>query len=209
MHSPLWKITHQSPSVSCTPPCEKSPIKSHRFCVLPPLRNHCFWWALISAKTVFFDNNRTRRIGVISGGYRSGVWMEYWRVWNDCCRVCRRPAVPSSSLLPFRPSIWPDAITLIGRTKRLSSIYSWSGPRTVLAYPTLPRWMRKWLIGEGWTSGCAEKTDDLIWRWRPWSDQFAVIVRGKFESVSVYFYCQNCFFSRWKNLYLKSSVLAG
>ena len=32
--------THRSPSVSCTPPFEKSPIKSHRFCVLPPLKNH-------------------------------------------------------------------------------------------------------------------------------------------------------------------------
>ena len=32
--------THQNPSVSCTPPFEKSPTKSHRFCVLPPLKNH-------------------------------------------------------------------------------------------------------------------------------------------------------------------------
>ena len=40
MYSPLWKITHQDPSVLCTLPFEKSPIKSHRFCVLPPLKNH-------------------------------------------------------------------------------------------------------------------------------------------------------------------------
>ena len=40
MYSPLWNITHQSPSVLCTPPFEKSLIKSHRFCVLPPLKNH-------------------------------------------------------------------------------------------------------------------------------------------------------------------------
>ena len=39
MYSPLWKITHQTPSVSCTPPFEKSPIKAHRFYVLPPLKN--------------------------------------------------------------------------------------------------------------------------------------------------------------------------
>ena len=32
--------TRQKPSVLCTPPFEKSPIKSHRFCVLPPLKNH-------------------------------------------------------------------------------------------------------------------------------------------------------------------------
>ena len=33
--------THQKPSVLCTPPpFEKSPIKTHRFCVLPPLKNH-------------------------------------------------------------------------------------------------------------------------------------------------------------------------
>ena len=38
--SPLWKITHQTPLVSCTPPFEESPIKTHRFCILPPLKNH-------------------------------------------------------------------------------------------------------------------------------------------------------------------------
>ena len=47
MYSPLWKIPHRKPSVSSTPPFEKSPIKAHWFCVLPPLKNHCFWWALI------------------------------------------------------------------------------------------------------------------------------------------------------------------
>ena len=31
------KKTFQNPSVLCSPPLEKSPIKSHRFCVLPPL----------------------------------------------------------------------------------------------------------------------------------------------------------------------------
>ena len=35
----FWKITHQNPSVLCTPPFEKSPIIPHRFCVLPPLKN--------------------------------------------------------------------------------------------------------------------------------------------------------------------------
>ena len=40
MYSPLWKITHQNQSVLCTPPCEKSPIKTHWFCVLPPVKNH-------------------------------------------------------------------------------------------------------------------------------------------------------------------------
>ena len=53
MYSPQWKITHQKPSVLCTPPFEnhpskaigfvysplwKSPIKSHQFYVLPPLK---------------------------------------------------------------------------------------------------------------------------------------------------------------------------
>ena len=32
--------THQTPSVLCTPPSGKSPIKSDWFCVLPPLKNH-------------------------------------------------------------------------------------------------------------------------------------------------------------------------
>ena len=37
---PFEKSPMKSPSVLCTPPFEKSPIKSHRFCVLPPLKNH-------------------------------------------------------------------------------------------------------------------------------------------------------------------------
>ena len=36
MYSPLWKITHQTPSVLCTLPFEKSPIKTHRFLCTPP-----------------------------------------------------------------------------------------------------------------------------------------------------------------------------
>ena len=40
VYSPLWKITYQTPSVLCTPPFEKSFIETHRFCVLPPLKNH-------------------------------------------------------------------------------------------------------------------------------------------------------------------------
>ena len=32
--------THEKPSVLCTPPFEKSPITTHRFHVLPPLKNH-------------------------------------------------------------------------------------------------------------------------------------------------------------------------
>ena len=43
MYSPLWKITHEKPSVSCTPPFGKS--KSHQFCVLPPWKNHS-WKAI-------------------------------------------------------------------------------------------------------------------------------------------------------------------
>ena len=39
MYSPLWKITHHNLSVLCTPPFEKSSIKSHRFCVVPPLKD--------------------------------------------------------------------------------------------------------------------------------------------------------------------------
>ena len=59
VYSPLWRIIHENPSVLCTPPFEESPMKIHRFCVLPPLKNHCFWWVLISewafisANTVF------------------------------------------------------------------------------------------------------------------------------------------------------------
>ena len=34
--------THQKPSALCTPPFGKSPIKSHRLCVLPPFENSLF-----------------------------------------------------------------------------------------------------------------------------------------------------------------------
>ena len=61
--------THQNPSVLYTPRFEKLPIKAHRFCVLPPLKNHpskafgfvysphvknhCYWWTLISGGRLF------------------------------------------------------------------------------------------------------------------------------------------------------------
>ena len=81
VYSPLWKITHQKPSVLCAPPFEKSPIKNHRFCVLPPLKNHppkpigfmyfpplknhCFWQALISGERLFRGGRLFRRIPFI------------------------------------------------------------------------------------------------------------------------------------------------
>ena len=52
---PLWKFQNPSESVGFVyspPPFEKSLMRIRRFCVLPPLKNHCFWWALISANTV-------------------------------------------------------------------------------------------------------------------------------------------------------------
>ena len=48
MYSPLWKITHQQSIGFMYSPLWKSPIETHRFCVLPPLKKHCFCWALIS-----------------------------------------------------------------------------------------------------------------------------------------------------------------
>ena len=38
--SKIISKAHHNPLVLCTPPFEKSPIKSHRFHVLPPLKNH-------------------------------------------------------------------------------------------------------------------------------------------------------------------------
>ena len=50
MYSPLWKITHQNPSVSCNPPFE----------------NHRFWWAFISANTVCsFMRFKERTLAVV------------------------------------------------------------------------------------------------------------------------------------------------
>ena len=45
---PFEKSSIKNPSVLCTPPFEKSSIQAHRFHVLPPLKDHCFWWAIIS-----------------------------------------------------------------------------------------------------------------------------------------------------------------
>ena len=70
MYSPLWKITHQKPSVLCTPPFEKSLIKTHRFCVLPPLKTHPsnpigFVYSPLWKITVF-GGRLSRRIGYFS-----------------------------------------------------------------------------------------------------------------------------------------------
>ena len=46
----------KSHRVLCTPPFEKSSNKAHRFCVLPPLKTHYFWWALISGCTFISTN---------------------------------------------------------------------------------------------------------------------------------------------------------
>ena len=85
VYSPLWKITHQSPSVLCTPPFEKSPITTHRFCVLTPLKNHCFWWALISANTVTITTT------VMSGRF---AWIWEAKTQPVCIAVIARPVEP-------------------------------------------------------------------------------------------------------------------
>ena len=44
------------------PPFEKSPIKAHRFHVLPPLKNHCFWWVLISGWAFISTNTVFQKV---------------------------------------------------------------------------------------------------------------------------------------------------
>ena len=76
MYSPLWKITHQKPLVLCTPPFERSPIKSHRFCVLPPLKNH-------PSKTVGFVYSPLWKITVFGGPlFRMGPYFGKYGVWS-------------------------------------------------------------------------------------------------------------------------------
>ena len=60
---PFEKVTHHSPLALCTPPFEKSPITAHRFCVLPPLKNQFFWWALIWG-WAFISANTISRINL-------------------------------------------------------------------------------------------------------------------------------------------------
>ena len=61
MYSPLWKITHQSPSVLCTPPFEKSPITTHQFCVLPPLKNQSSFTKSVHVDLPFGGPRRVMR----------------------------------------------------------------------------------------------------------------------------------------------------
>ena len=80
MYSPLWKITHHTPSVLCTPPFEKPPIKAHRFCVLPPLKNHCIWWAFISGWAFISANmvSKTLFLGAFSVSRHRFWWVNLY-----------------------------------------------------------------------------------------------------------------------------------
>ena len=88
MYSPLWKIIHQKPSVLCTPPFEKSPIKSHRFCVLPPLKNHCFWWAFISG-WAFISANTVCFIEIWEAN-KIVEWSNSEKSMNQCKKTSRQ-----------------------------------------------------------------------------------------------------------------------
>ena len=104
MYSPLWKITHQKPSVLCTSPFETSPIKGHRFYVLPPLRNH-------SSKAIGFMYSPFEKslflvgayigVGVYFGKYGNYVYMdECWKEFR-----CNQ-TVEGSIILRFFPEIY-------------------------------------------------------------------------------------------------------
>ena len=72
MYSPLWKITHQNPSVLCTPPFETSPIKAHRFHVLPPPFGKSLF--LVGA---YFGKYGNRSVGWLMGrATASAKWLE-------------------------------------------------------------------------------------------------------------------------------------
>ena len=70
--------THQKPSVLCTPPFEKSPIKSHWFCVLPPLKN-------LPSKPIGFVYSPLWKINVFSGRlFRGGrLFRQIRYTWSD------------------------------------------------------------------------------------------------------------------------------
>ena len=69
VYSPLLKITHQNPSVLCTPPFEKSPIKTHRFCVLLLLKNHFFGERLFRGGRLF---RQIRSLNIFHRDYNGG-----------------------------------------------------------------------------------------------------------------------------------------
>ena len=99
MYSPLWKITHQNPSVSCTPPFEKSPITTHWFCVLPPLKIHFYSRCLfrggrLSRGACLFRQIRYMNVKCLmlkwlqmeSISHPDKMWFSFWRIGERLTR---------------------------------------------------------------------------------------------------------------------------
>ena len=100
VYSPLWKITHQSPSVLCTPPFEKSSIKAHRFCVvfrwserskcitiITPSPSGSFWrasaapsWFYCCLRWSFggWDSTNVNAVTTKFPSTRSSRWCRWW-----------------------------------------------------------------------------------------------------------------------------------
>ena len=88
--------THQNPSVLCTPPFEnhspkpvgfvyspfeKSPIKTHRFCVLPPLKNHLSKAIDFVYSPLWKSLTKTRRFCVLPPLKNHYFWWTFISGW--------------------------------------------------------------------------------------------------------------------------------
>ena len=103
VYSPLWKITHQSPSVLCTPPFEKSPITTHRFCVLPPLKNHP------SNPIGFVYSPLWKSLFLVGAYFGVGVYFgKYGAVCTSDVKCGVRLEIVQNNLLPPVPQIHGD-----------------------------------------------------------------------------------------------------
>ena len=101
---PLWKITHQYPSVLCTPPFVKSPIRSHWFCVLPPVKNHPskpigfeyspLWKITVFGGRLFRDGRLFRQIRYEKMKSCGRIPVSYCKIWAPSVRL-------ASSVIPY------------------------------------------------------------------------------------------------------------
>ena len=118
---------HQIPSVLCTPPFEKSPIKTHRFCVLPPLKNH-------PSKPIGFMYSPLWKITVFDGRlFRGGCLFRQIR-YDYCWSYCWKTTF-WSLVAPFRRPASPVGPNLAARSVPRCPFATWSIPCTDSSHP--------------------------------------------------------------------------
>ena len=121
--SKFFSKTHQSPSVLCTPLFGKSPIKAHRFCVLPPLENHCFGWVLVSG-WAFISANTVSVLILVEKKIPFPILLQMYPCFllfcilkgrSNLCLPPQRAVLPDTKVWPFLARNRRPAAAIFGR----------------------------------------------------------------------------------------------